>query len=349
CKPSEELAEKTEYISANSKSKGTNAESKLETNDCLSADFYNAIIFDENTYSEEEQIKGVYFKKGLNKGSIDDADMMSMKRVRRGASLKAEQKLIKQTHLEKKKDEKEAIENEEVAIFCKLEKTKRRRAEPPSTLLGEVLKNEANKENINTRSTQSKKSTPFIPHKVFGDITNSPVKRCSIAVPNKRPSSKFFLEDLDLQANIDSSSEDICSAFQSTESDKESISSAASPLKKKKESYIKLKEKNTKANYGYKTVAVKRKCIIELAPGERFFKRAPSQNRRVLFDLNNCISVHNGDKNNVKSILVDDSKREIFEWAQAKEEIEIIRRVNLGSDASVDDFVFRKVDNLAEM
>lgn len=173
---------------------------------------------------------------------------------------------------------------------------------------------------------------------VLFDRTNSPVKPfksfTSEKVENTKPvdlNPAFFISD-DI---IENKKDDILWENNEREA---TIS----------KNYVKTRQINTKLNEGYSTVATKRKVVIDLFTCPKTFYRKNDRERKVYFNLDPVLTVHNS-QNMLNSILVETKNDEYqFEWNKEKEVVEIVKRIDLGSEVVVEDFLFRKVDESIE-
>lgn len=118
--------------------------------------------------------------------------------------------------------------------------------------------------------------------------------------------------------------------------------------KKEFKEYLKLKERNTRINRGYNTVIPRHKAIIGLDILPKTFYRKRKRNTQVFFDFDSLISVHN-NMTNIKPILINDESERHFEWDKEKETVDIVRRVDLEPETSIEEFVFKRVRNSVEL
>ncbi|KAI5169462.1 hypothetical protein PAEPH01_0736 [Pancytospora epiphaga] len=168
----------------------------------------------------------------------------------------------------------------------------------------------------------------FLKQGVLRDKTNSPGKSIGVEMEysntckNNKAANGFFLNDFNLPKG------------------RKKISKAS-------KRYIKLKKRNTQYNQGYTTVTPRKKAILGLFACPKAFFRESTKERVVHFDDSIPAGYHNSP-GNVKPILLPAIDQPLFKWEADKESVDIIRRVDLGSDISMDDFVFRRSDRSIE-
>jgi hypothetical protein len=117
-----------------------------------------------------------------------------------------------------------------------------------------------------------------------------------------------------------------------------------SPAASSRSIYLKEKYYNTKLNEGYKTIITKRRSIIDLFSCPKTHFRNDKKTRKVFFDFNPVLTVHNG--NEIINPIYDENQTQntSFEWNGEKDIVEIVKRIELCSDASEDEFIFKKLD-----
>lgn len=171
---------------------------------------------------------------------------------------------------------------------------------------------------------------------ILCDKTNSPIKpnkqSLKVLEPNSM-NSAFFLPD-DLVENngceIENETEE-CEKYQTIS-----------------KSYTKAKFINTRLNEGYLTVIPKRKAVIDLFNCPKAYFRKNNKDRKVYFDFSPVKTVHN-PKEDINSIFIDyECSSSPFEWTGEKEIVEIVKRIDLGSDSPTEEFIYRKVDKSIE-
>lgn len=114
--------------------------------------------------------------------------------------------------------------------------------------------------------------------------------------------------------------------------------------------YYKRKEVNTKLNEGYKTIEIKKKAVLEVFNCPKSFFRKSGRERQVYFSKEPTNTPHNS--NEILNPIILETKsvdqESIFEWEGEKQVVEIIRRIDLGSEISQDDFIYRRIDKQIE-
>lgn len=236
-------------------------------------------------------------------------------RQKRKSSIMAENKIRKMIENESMLvDERDLfVKSSFESMFCGLSKGKKQNIpEDAKSFIADILRNGESALNV----------------KVLQDKTNSPLKNeISVKKPVTDLNTKFFLDD--------------------------SLITEVDPIVEKEEpldygysrNYLKLKEVNTKFNEGYKIVEIKRKVVIDLFMCPKSFYRKSERPRKVYFDVDMKCNKHN-TPDKIEPILtasnVDDEGE--FKWSGEREIVEIVKRIDLGSEASVDDFVFNRID-----
>lgn len=200
------------------------------------------------------------------------------------------------------------------SMFCGLSKSKKSNIpEDAKSFIADILRNGCEESIENTR--------------VLQDKTNSPRKN---EIENKKSetnlNTKFFLDDSLIAEVVTSSTEK-----------EEHLDYGYS------RAYLKLKEANTKFNEGYKIVEIKKKVVIDLFMCPKSFYRKSERPRKVYFDMDGKCSKHN-ISNNLEPIIIETNEENEFKWGGEKEVVEVVKRIDLGSEASIDDFVFSRVD-----
>lgn len=267
-------------------------------------------------------------------------------RQKRASSIRAEERIKKQILVENIANEAPNKENEIESFFCGLPRRKRSNAEnilskkndfcrPEGSQAEDEMKTRTKDGMEDVSGSQSKDFRGSPAHKTLKDKTNSPAK-AGLKPRNKHASShgaeegdflnKFFLDDLGFLK------------------DKKKIRKEKKKLSNR---YLKLKKRNTCFNQGYTTVSPKKKAVIDLFSCPKTFYKSVKKERAVHFDVENVVSVHNST-NNLQPILLEQNDKPSFKWEKDKEKVDIVKRVDLGYETSVDDFIFRRVDKKIE-
>lgn len=165
----------------------------------------------------------------------------------------------------------------------------------------------------------------FICGKVLQDKTNSPAVKPRAPAP-----AKFFLEDLGFLK------EDRGAPRKKTPKDRSA------------RRYFRLKTKNTQFNGRYTTVSPRRRSVIDLYSCPKAVYRSPRRGRTVRFDLNASAPLHNSNAKSIPPIFIASDIVPSFSWDKDKEVVEIVKRLDLGSEISVEDFVFKRIDKTIE-
>lgn len=256
----------------------------------------------------------------------DKGDMMSYKSKRK-SSILAEIRIKKAIENEKElfKNEKTVIiENNLNSMFCGIPKNKK-------TLNSVEFTNSCISDILKPKNTNSPLKKPF----VLQEKTNSPSKLEIFKINDKENTifnSKFFLNDLQF------------------EEEKKEQNNELAEMDKAKEraqhrEYLKAKEANTKDNEGYQTIVVKKKSVIDLFNCPKTFYRKGDRTRKVYFDLEAVGGPHN-NSTDFQPILSSISSEPAFEWNSEKQVIEVIKRVDLYTNYSAEEFIFKKIDKI---
>ncbi|KAL6121502.1 hypothetical protein NUSPORA_01553 [Nucleospora cyclopteri] len=278
------------------------------------------IVLIENKNIEFKQIENLKHlqnkMKEAEKSDAIESIEEGFKRVKRNASIKAAQKIQKQ-----KENDRERFKILNREKFKKIE-SKRRETRFASQEANEICKTrkESDEEKsgsrfcgikikkMNNRKLQDKTNNTLI---FEVEETNKLSENNLIAPENEQ--TLFFCDN-----NI---------WFSDEESDLHDYKYAV--------------KQNTRRNKGYKTVTTRIKAV--LAPEDEEIEEVfiASRKRIVTFsDVTNQVP-HN--ENEVKGILKQPNKTEEFYWEGEKEEIEIIKKLNLTTEFPIVDFEFCKV------
>ncbi|KAM0681612.1 hypothetical protein GINT2_000125 [Glugoides intestinalis] len=250
----------------------------------------------------------------------------AINKYRRKSSVIAESKIKKLLEEDKKADNKEDlfVKTSFESIFCGISKSKKPSFKTEEdSFISNVLKGSCLEGGI----------------RVLQDKTNSPRKfdgadkKHDIGV-KPQLNTKFFVEECLLEEN------------QPLEKVKKEDNEYIAPNLSK--GYLKLKDINTKYNEGYKTIEIKKKVIIDLVTCPKMFFRKSSRSRMVYFDTEAQHNTHNINgiiKPIITQISADTTN---FEWEGEKETVEVVQRIDLGSDISTEEFVFKRLGNQIE-
>ncbi|KAI4290752.1 hypothetical protein PAPHI01_0026 [Pancytospora philotis] len=274
-------------------------------------------------------------------------DPFAVLRPKRASSIKAQEKLVKRINMDRKADELVQVSIVNDAVFCGLAaKGKRSAAKRLQETMQSASVFDREQAHAVPRSDAEHPSafSAALPtsgsavegftmpiHKrplgkaVLSDKTNSPAKGLKkepqvsavVAVEDTQSAaSKFFLSDLKF----------------------------LKPKKKTKsryKEYLSVKKKNTHLNQGYATVSPRRKAVIDFNICPNSFYCTSDKPRLVTFSNEAASRPHNTD-DEPTSILKEPAPATQFSWEAEKERVDIIRRVNLGSEFSFDDFAFTR-------
>lgn len=264
-----------------------------------------------------------------------DTDI-SIIRPKRKSSVVAENKIKKQLEMPLPKEDCFAKTRFE-SMFCGISKPKKAQVkQQDEPFIFNIF------ENNNSRTENS--------IKVLQDKTNSPRKtdlqvEKSNLQRNAALNSKFFLcDDISIENN------DV------EETVIENIGAMADDGYEKDESAIFLPSKdyyaqrqiNTKMNEGYETVEIKKKVIIEIYNGPKSFFRKNNRSRRVHFDSNATNLTHNFGKQITPIINEVANETSEFKWDGEKQTVEVVKRIDLGSGRTREDFVLVPLDKKIE-
>ncbi len=115
--------------------------------------------------------------------------------------------------------------------------------------------------------------------------------------------------------------------------------------KRKYRKYIKQKTKNTLYNSKYQTIIVKKKSIISLFNCAKAVYKNIKKDKRVKFNFDAPSTDRHNNSTIIEPILLESPKYDgEFEWNGDKQVVEIIKRLEFGSDVSIDEFQFRRVN-----
>lgn len=260
------------------------------------------------------------------------------RKQKRKSSIQAEQKIKRLLEEEKEKDLKDKWEMEEMqkenSMFCGIPKHKKvsNETRASDSFISAILRPKSQNSPLKTAS-------------ILQDKTNSPMKSQFLSPQKIAPdnaasgmfNSRFFLQDLEFEEEkIDH--EDF-HVFEN--GDAEKIKEERSNHR----TYIKARDLNTKNNEGYTTVVLRKKSVIDLFSCPKTYYRKSSRKRRVYFDLDGWVSVHN-DQTNVKPILVESPEAPSYEWNGEKMVVDIIKRVDLWTDYSAEELIYKKIDKV---
>lgn len=230
-----------------------------------------------------------------------------------------------------------------------------------SPLLKKVLKSEqVNQGEDIIKLVHSPAHKSFIPRFTLKDITNSPVKQLlkttngqenkpDDTVNSVKPDgkeehtekadtadscslrSKFFLGDLDFL--------------------KGQKKARGEKIKRSEKLYLKQRKRNTSHNTGYRTVCTRKKLVVGIYNCSKAVYRDIKRERLVKFDLQNTVSIHHNGTDTPCPILIGEPRAEqpSFEWTEEKKPVDIIKRLDMGSEISLEEFVFKKVDREIEL
>lgn len=276
----------------------------------------------ENRFSEKDMI----INSGDDIENVFNDEQYSLNKHKRKSSILAEskiKKLIENQDTAEKEDKnvKTIFESK----FCGISKVKR----PLITAEGEdfvsnILKNTAELDNT----------------KVLQDKTNSPRKEILIkkVINDDAPFNPMFFTKDPIIIEEDTK-------IQSTESLKiknEPVSYSCS------KNYQKLREINTKLNEGYKTVEIRRKAVIGLFNCTKVFFSKSKRKREVYFNLEAQVTKHNSEDCIKPIIIKSKNNKPSFEWTSEKQIVDVVQRIDLGSEISTEDFIFKKIDKKIE-
>lgn len=255
-------------------------------------------------------------------------DNCSINKYKRKSSLVAESKIKKLVEEDKKGFWKEDlfVKSSFESMFCGISKTKKNPFKAgEDSFISNILKGSCLEGN-GIKALQDKTNSP----RKFDGV----VKKHDVEV--KPPlNTKFFVEECLIEEN------------QVLELDKKTnIDENIAPSLSK--GYLKLKDINTKYNEGYKTVEIKKKVVIDLVGCPKMFFRKSTRSRMVYFDTEVKHNTHNIN-GIIKPIITQSSSEAAnFEWEGNKEVIEVVQRIDLGSDISTEEFVFKRLGNQIE-
>ena len=266
-------------------------------------------------------------------------------KTKRKTAIKA---ALKMAELAKEDIEPTSIQ-EEASLFCKIpiRRGLMRNVELPT--LGqsndemselwrapECVIDDSDKENYPAAGSNGRPTAEACPPKPLGcisnretavlkDTTNSPAKKPPAPEDASGP-ARFFLQDLDFLKKKKTK--------KSAKGDKGS------------KHYERQKRKNTRYNTGYKTVSPKKKVVVDIFKCDKSQFMDEGRKRLVTFDGELTRSIHYNKPEEATPILVPSEARKPseFAWGAEREQVEIVKRLNLGYSASqTEELIFRSV------
>jgi len=260
------------------------------------------------------------------------------RKQKRKSSIQAEQKIKRLLEEEKENDLKEKCEmlemQRENSMFCGIPKYKKvsNDTKASDSFISAILRPKSQNSPLKTAT-------------ILQDKTNSPMKSQFLPPQKIAPdnassgmfNSRFFLQDLEFEEEKADHEDFHVSGNGDAEKIKEERSNHRT--------YIKARDLNTKNNEGYTTVVLRKKSVIDLFSCPKTYYRKSSRKRQVYFDLDGWVSVHN-DQTNVKPILVDSQEMPSYEWKGKKMVVDIIKRVDLWTDYSAEELIYKKIDKV---
>lgn len=288
---------------------------------------------------QEKGVAGEFRETECTLSDIENmgSNTISSERKLRRSSIKARKGIKKLIEIENESAEPEQLAHREESsqFFGVNKRNKNNLVDIIADIRGNV--HTLHKQNEEKISPMIKVIKPkgFIPHRILQEMTNStspkkdaPVNPGKLHHEEKElpERAKFFHDDLDFLKK------------------KKSKPKPNKTLKKAYKKYLRIKEKNTRRNRAYVTILPRRKAVIGLYSIPKTIYRKGRSDRRVYFDQQAPLSVHNSTSD-VAPILVEEDRPPKFEWTKEKEPIDIVRRVDLTSEISMEDFVFRRLGN----